>query len=115
MDKNALMQELETYSLEDLELIWKTQQDDYSMEELAVIHDVLEQRRKAHAAEVRKQSYTAHCVISLLFPIAGFVLGIILLLGQQPEKKTAGKRCLIAAVISVFLWLFMLHGGFSAF
>ena len=114
MDKAKFMEEYQSCSLADLELIRNTQQEDYSPEELMVLETLIEEKKTAQIEEAKKKSYTVHCVISLLIPVVGIVIGILLLTGQSPEKKAAGKRCLVAAVISVFLFLFMLNGGFSS-
>ena len=44
-DLDALVNEMEQYSISDLELICRTQKDLYSKEEMQIIHDILEKKK----------------------------------------------------------------------
>ncbi|MDE5854943.1 MAG: hypothetical protein K2O36_02860 [Ruminococcus sp.] len=45
MDKEALISEISRYDISDLELIYKTQKDLYSIEEMHIISEILEQKK----------------------------------------------------------------------
>jgi len=42
-------------------------------------------------------------ILSLLFPIAGFVIGAIYYMNPDEEFKHVGKICLLLGVLSIFL------------
>jgi len=43
-------------------------------------------------------------VVSVLLPIVGFIMGIIYLVDQNPEKKSAGKLWLILACAGMVMY-----------
>lgn len=55
MDKEKLLEELKSYSIDDLELIVSTQQDLYSPEEMAVINELISKKRKE--TEKKQEEY----------------------------------------------------------
>ncbi|HEX9908592.1 MAG TPA: hypothetical protein VGB78_09060 [Thermoplasmata archaeon] len=47
-------------------------------------------------------------VLSLLFPIVGIIIGVVLILSKNsPENKHIGKMCIILALIPVLLTVVM--------
>jgi hypothetical protein len=41
-------------------------------------------------------------ILSLVFPLAGFIIGIIYYSKQDPESKHVGKICIVLAVVGIF-------------
>ena len=161
MDTQKLLDEIKSCSLDELKLIYETQKDLYTDEEMAVIQKKIKEIEAAekaaqdvwiaenlpkeipcpkcdgpnpfendkccfcgHTLDKRKyydpnfylnneneedeesaitesgQSYTFQFVISFLIPLVGFILGAILLGKDDPDEKSAGKACIIIALIT---------------
>ena len=150
---NEFLKELNTYSIEELELIISTQVDLYSAEEMVLLKQRLNTLTKEYikdhipeeiicpkcdqlnpfqndvceycgytfdkaqyydidyyssnnAVETEGKneeavSYTFQYVISLLIPLVGFIIGAIMLSDKNDERQLVGKKCIIAAVISI--------------
>jgi DNA-directed RNA polymerase subunit RPC12/RpoP len=41
-------------------------------------------------------------ILSLIFPLAGFIIGIIYYAKQDPESKHVGKICIVLAIVGLF-------------
>jgi predicted RNA-binding Zn-ribbon protein involved in translation (DUF1610 family)/FlaG/FlaF family flagellin (archaellin) len=41
-------------------------------------------------------------ILSLIFPLAGFIIGIIYYVKQDPESKHVGKICIVLAIVGLF-------------
>lgn len=113
MNAENLRSELMQYSVSELELIIATQADVYTPQEMALIRDVLEARREAETEKRKERAAhdTLPCVLSLLIPVIGVVLGAIFLFSGDARNKETGKRCMVAALVSLILFSFLLSGG----
>ena len=143
MDRDEFLQEIEGYSQEELLLIYETQQDVYTPEEMALI---LERIKPLPTKKKVGPLTVICCILSCIVPLFGIILGLILLNGKDAEKqkhggdylvcgclpsvfvglivsivllcskrdesKRLGRKCMITALISVLLGLFMWNGGF---
>ena len=61
---------------------------------------------------------TIFCIAALLLPVAGLVAGVIMIIAGikgDPKWKSAGKKTLVAVIISVMLRSFLYSGGFKIF
>ena len=112
---DALIAEMEQYSIADLKLILRTQKELYSQEELDVIRNVLAKRKDALRLETAELDFgvTLFCIVGVLTPISGLLTGIIMLIKGSPRWKDAGKKTLLAVLISVIIRVFLYSGGFS--
>lgn len=115
MDRENFIREIEKYSIPDLELIVNTQKDVYSAEEMQIIEEELEKKK---ASEKEKSSdyriaETLFCILGLLLPVFGIIVGVVLLIAGSADYKKIGKRTLIAAFISLVIRAFLMIGGFS--
>ncbi len=112
--------EMEQYSVPDLELICNTQKELYSDEEMAAIQDIL-RKKKVVSKKTGDKFYivaTIFCIAALLLPVAGLVAGVIMIIAGikgDPKWKSAGKKTLVAVIISVMLRSFLYSGGFKIF
>ena len=112
--------EMEQYSVPDLELICNTQKELYSDEEMAAIQDIL-RKKKVVSKKTGDKFYivaTIFCITALLLPVAGLVAGVIMIIAGikgDPKWKSAGKKTLVAVIISVMLRSFLYSGGFKIF
>ena len=110
--------EMEQYSVPDLELICNTQKELYSDEEMAAIQDIL-RKKKVVSKKTGDKFYivaTIFCIAALLLPVAGLVAGVIMIIAGikgDPKWKSAGKKTLVAVIISVMLRSFLYSGGFK--
>lgn len=175
------LKELEGYSTYELELIYETQQDLYTKEEMNIIIRKLEERNAEEAdpikskmncytkeerekiesmlpdkiecpkcegpnafsndrcefcgADLEKEAYYSleyyengevensdsgnmfRYFVSFLIPLVGFIMGAILLSKDDIHEKSAGKNCIILALISVVLatiiWVLYVEMVFS--
>ncbi len=114
MDKQKLTEEMNSYSISELEAICETQGECYTDEEMRLIVQILEQKQQERKTDLRKfdARETICCIAGLLLPLVGLVIGICMLLSNDPASKKTGKRTLIAVFISVMLLLFLNMGGF---
>lgn len=44
-------------------------------------------------------------IVSLVFWLAGIIIGIVFTANEDPEYKRVGKMCLILGVVSIFMWI----------
>ena len=103
MDHSAFLKEIEGLSQEDLRLIYTTQQDMYSDEELALIAERLEP-----LPEPKKTSpLTVICyVLSCFVPLFGIILGLVLGTRTDDEsQKRSGDYLVCGCLPSVFVGL----------
>ena len=49
----------------------------------------------------KEESYTFHYVISFLIPLIGFIMGAVMLAGNDAEKRSRGKACILIGIFSV--------------
>ena len=115
MDSETLVTEMEHYSISDLELICRTQEELYSKEEMELIREILE-RKKSAAKQTPDEfgfAVTLFCIVAVLTPVSGLVVGIVMLIKGSPRWKNAGKKTLLAVLISVIIRIFLYSGGFS--
>lgn len=115
MDREAFISDIEKYNISDLELIIKTQQELYSNEEMQLIKDVLKQKKNAQKTNRSDIEFaeTLFCIVGLLSPISGIVVGIIMLIAGSANWKRVGKRMFLVVIIAVMIRLFLYGGGFS--
>jgi len=110
MNPDELRSELAQYSLSELHLIAATQADVYSPQEMAIILDELELRKEAEKSKRKQRASndTLPCILSLLLPAVGVVIGAIFLFSSDLHNRETGKRCMIAAMVSLMLFSFLL-------
>lgn len=115
MDREKFIDEISVYSISDLELIYTTQKELYSAEEMQIIGEILEQRKSEYKKAVYSERFAEllFCIVGLLSPFSGFVVGVIMLFSRSPIWKATGKKTLCAVFIAVLIWLFILNGGFK--
>ena len=96
MDQTAFEQELNRYSQEELRLIYNTQQELYSEEELALIA-----ARLAPVPEPEKTSplTVIGYIFSCFVPLFGIILGLMLRTEQEPRRKKLGNDFLICGCL----------------
>lgn len=103
MDRTEFLKEIEGYSQDDLRLIYTTQQDMYSDEELALIAE-----RLALLPEPKKTSpLTVICyILSCFVPFFGIILGLVLGARTDDEsRKRSGDYLVCGCLPSVFIGL----------
>lgn len=103
------------YDISDLELIYKTQKDLYSIEEMQIISEILEQKkteRKKFASEAEFGEMLFY-IIGLLTPLSALIVSIIMLVAGSPRWKSTGKKTLFAVFIAVLIRIFLYSGGFN--
>lgn len=113
-DLDKFVSEIEQYSISDLELIYQTQKELYSKEEIEIIKDILE-KKKTSLKQITDDfnfTVTLFCIVGLLSPISGLVTGIIMIIKDSPKWKNIGKTTLLAVFISVIIRVFLYSGGF---
>lgn len=115
MDREKFIDEISIYSISDLELIYNTQKDLYSVEELQIISEMLEQKKSEYKKAVSEQKYgeMLFCIVALLTPFSALIVGIIMLFARSPVWKSIGKKTLLVVVISVVIRVFISGGGFT--
>ena len=113
MTKEEFRADLAQYQTSELALIAATQADVYSPAEMAVIREELDARRQAESArrKAKDTNDTLPCIVSLIFPIIGIVLALILLHNSDPANQVTGKRYLCAALVALVLFAFLVSGG----
>lgn len=116
MDRETFINEMNRYFISDLELICADQKELYTAEEIQIIEEILEYRKQENKKSVSEVAFgeALFCLVSILAPIEGLIVGIIMLAAGSPRWKTAGKRTLFAVFISVFIRIFLSGGGFRA-
>lgn len=62
-----------------------------------------EEYEKESDSEDEGKSYVFQYVISFLIPLAGFILGAILLSKDDEEEKSVGKSLIILGIVSVVI------------
>ena len=114
MDREAFIREMEKYCISDLELICADQKELYTDEEIQLIEEILEHRKQENKKSVSEVVFgeARFCLVSILSPIVGLIVGIIMLVAGSPRWKEAGKRTLFAVFISIFIRVFLYSGGF---
>ncbi len=115
MDRTAFEKELDSYSQDDLRLIYTTQQDLYSEEEMAMIAERLEPIPEPE----KTSALTVICyILSCIVPLFGIILGLMLRGEDNPRKKKLGNDllicgCLPSVGIGVFLGAILLSSPVS--
>lgn len=115
MNREAFISEIEKYSILDLELIINTQKDVYSAEEMQIIEEELEKKKvseKEKSSDLRIVE-TLFCIVGLIVPVCGFIVGIVMMIAGSEDYKRIGKRTILASFISVVIGAFLMIGGFS--
>ena len=97
--------EIDGLNIFDLELICTDQKELYTAEEMQIIEEVLEQKRQENKKPLPDFAFgeALFCLVSILSPIVGLIVGIIMLVKGSARWKKAGKRILAAAFISVLI------------
>ncbi|MDE5765410.1 MAG: hypothetical protein K2N49_07325 [Ruminococcus sp.] len=115
MDREKFIDEISICSIPDLELIYKTQKDLYSAEELDIISEVLEQKKLEYKKFVSEQRFaeTLFCIVALLAPTSALIVGVIMLFSRSSVYKSIGKKTLLVVFISVLIRVFIYSGGFK--
>lgn len=115
MDSEALIREMGQYSISDLELICRTQEELYSKEEMEIIREILDRKRAAAKQTPDDFGFavTLFCIVAVLTPVSGLIVSIVMLLKRPQRWKSAGKKTLLAVLISVIIRIFLCSGGFS--
>lgn len=115
MDREKFIDEISIYSISDLELIYKTQKDLYSIEELQIISEMLKQKKSEYKKFVSEQKFgeMLFCIVALLTPFSALIVGIIMLFARLPVWKSTGKKTLLVVFISVLIRVFIYSGGFN--
>ena len=114
-EQDTFLTELKQYSVSDLELIYRTQKELYSPHELELLKELLEQKKISLKETTAEFDFgvTLFCIVSILTPISGLAAGVIMLIKGTSKWKTAGKKTLLAALISFIIRIFLYSGGFS--
>lgn len=114
IDRGEFIYEMNRYCISDLELIFTDQKDLYTAEEMQLIEKILENKKQENKKSVSEVAFgeALFCLVSILTPIVGLIVGIIMLAAGSPRWKEAGKRTLFAVFISVFIKVFLYSGGF---
>lgn len=96
MDRTAFEAELNRYTQEELRLIYATQKDVYSEEELALIAARLEP-----APEPEKtRPLTVICyILSCILPLFGIILGAMLRTDQDKRRRKLGSDLLVCGCL----------------
>lgn len=96
MDRTAFEAELNRYTQEELRLIYATQKDVYSKEELALIAARLEP-----APEPEKtRPLTVICyILSCILPLFGIILGAMLHTDQDERRRKLGSDLLVCGCL----------------
>lgn len=115
MDKEALIAEMSKYEISDLELVCKTQKELYSIEEMQIIEEILEQKKTEHKKSVSEAKFgeTLFCIVGLLTPLSALIVGIIMIVAGSPIWKSVGKKTLFVVFIAVLIRIFLYSGGFT--
>lgn len=115
MDREKIIDEMSIYSISDLELIYKTQKDLYSIEELQIISEVLEQKKSEYKKFLSEQKFgeTLFCIVALLSPFSALIVGVIMIFSRSPIWKSTGKKTLLVVFISILIRVFIYSGGFN--
>lgn len=105
MDQTVFEKELGNYSQEELRLIYATQQELYSEEELAMIAARLE---PVPEPEKTSPLTVIGYILSCIVPLFGIILGLMLRTEQEPRRKRLGNDylicgCLPAIGIGIFI------------
>ena len=111
MDQTAFEKELDSYSQEDLRLIYTTQQDMYSDEELEMIAE----RLKPIPEPEKTGPVTVICyILSCFVPLFGIILGVMLRREQDEKRRKLGSDFLICGCLPT-LGLGVIIGGILLF
>lgn len=115
MDNEKLIAEISRYDISDLKLIYETQKDLYSIEEMQIISEVLQQKKAEHKKSVSEAKFgeTLFYIVGLLTPLSALVVGIIMLAVGSPIWKSTGKKTLFVVFIAVLIRIFLYSGGFK--
>ena len=54
------------------------------------------------------ESYTTFTILSLLIPIAGFIIGIVFMTKSEPLDRKVGEHALTMSVLFSILWFLVL-------
>ncbi len=105
IDKDKLIDEVSGCNIFELELICKDQKELYTDEEMQLIEEFLEQKRQESKKPFSIIAFAEalFCIVSILVPIGGLIVGFIMLLKKSPQWKKAGKHILLAAFISALI------------
>ena len=109
MDKQTFLAQYVNYADADLKLIRDTQQEMYSEEEMDWIEELIEARSAYYQEKARPDTWL--CVVSLIIPLFGIIAGIIYKTTDKPEDQKTGRRCLIAGIIGLILWVMFVFTG----
>ncbi len=126
MAKSNVSEEIKDCTLEELELIYDTQKDLYTKDEMRVISDrivALGGKVKKEKSEVtaaaghlevsdpqtvsrcaaENMSYGMHYLFSVLVPLVGFIMGGIFMTKENPAQIRAGRNCIWFAFASMIV------------
>lgn len=105
IDRNKLIDEISGCNIFELELICKDQKELYTDEEMQLIEEILEQKRQENKKPLSDIAFAEvlFCLVSILAPIEGLIVGVIMLFKKSPRWKKAGMRTLLAVFISVLI------------
>ena len=103
MDREAFEKELDGYSQEELYLIYRTQQDVYSPEEIEMIGARLHAVPEAVTEKPKTSPLTVLCyVLSCIVPLFGLLLGAVLRSEQDERRKRLGGDFLVCGCLPAF-------------
>ena len=51
-----------------------------------------------------EESYLFQKVISFLIPLVGFIMGAIMMSGEDPARRSIGKTCIILGIVSAVIY-----------
>ena len=113
MTREEFRADLAQYSMQELRLIAATQTDVYSPQEMEIIREELDARKDAEREQHKKRDAndTLPCILSLLLPVIGFLIATIFMHSDDPVNRQTGKRCMIAAFVSLMLFSFIMSSG----
>ena len=115
MIREEFREDLAQYNLQELQLIAATQADVYAPEEMRLILDEIDARKEAERERRKKRDTndTLPCVLSLLLPLIGVVIGLIFMHTGDSANRETGKRCIVASFVSLILFSYIISGGIS--
>lgn len=111
MDRTAFEAELNRYTQDELRLIYTTQKDVYSEEELAVIAE----RLKPVPEPEKTSPLTVICfLLSCIVPLFGILLGLMLRRDEDERRRKLGSELLVCGCLPT-VGLGVIIGGILLF